>query len=82
MKLSSMLQTSSVAAVVGTLLLGVAVAGAKTPRVTCKQIQDALQSGKTAAEVAKELKVSEARVKRCSSTTSSTGASSHPASHK
>ena len=42
---------------------------AKTPMkhkpVTCKQIQEAIKSGKSAEDVAKELKVSAARVKHC-----------------
>jgi hypothetical protein len=33
--------------------------------VTCKQIKDALDSGKSADDVAKDLKVSAARVKSC-----------------
>jgi hypothetical protein len=36
--------------------------------VTCKAIKDAIASGKSADEVAKDLKVSETKVKNCTAT--------------
>jgi hypothetical protein len=38
---------------------------ARTPKVSCTQIKDAIASGKSADDVAKELKVSATRVKTC-----------------
>lgn len=43
-----------------------------TPKVTCKQINAATTSGKTAEEVATELKVSPERVKSCGAHSTST----------
>jgi len=37
----------------------------KAPSVSCKQIKDAMASGKTAEEVEKDLNVSASRVKSC-----------------
>lgn len=37
----------------------------KAPAVSCKQIKDAMTSGKTAEEVQKDLNVTAARVKGC-----------------
>ncbi len=39
---------------------------ARNPIATCQRIKDAVASGKSVAEVAKELKVTEARAKACS----------------
>ena len=63
------------------LLLSAAPAGAtgkKTARkgATCKQVKDALAAGKSEADVAKDLKVSEARMKACT-----TQAAKHGKSH-
>ena len=37
----------------------------KAPSVSCKQVKDAMASGKTAEEVEKDLNVSASRVKSC-----------------
>ena len=50
----------------------------KAPTVSCKQIKDAMASGKTAEEVEKDLNVSTSRVKSC--TTPST--KHHKTTHK
>jgi len=53
--------------VIGSLLASPAVARKRAARhtVSCKQIKEAVASGKSAEDVAKEMKVSEARVKAC-----------------
>lgn len=51
----------------GALLVSPAVAkhAARHSGVTCKQIKDAIAAGKSADDVAKDMKVSAARVKAC-----------------
>jgi hypothetical protein len=51
----------------GSLVGSPVLAAKKAARhtVTCKQIKDAMDSGKSADDVAKDLKVSAARVKNC-----------------
>ena len=69
----------------GCLVAAAAVAGSPalaakkaTHQVSCKEIKDAMASGKTADEVAKDLNTSASRVKTC--TTPST--KHHKATHK
>ncbi len=50
----------------------------KAPAVSCKQIKDAMASGKTAEEVEKDLNVSASRVKSCTAPS----AKHHKATHK
>jgi len=64
--------SAGLVALLAAVSLGVVPAGATTakhkahtPRVSCKQIKDAIASGKSAEDVAKELKVSAGRVKSC-----------------
>jgi hypothetical protein len=47
------------------LVASPATAKKKAPSVSCKQIKDAMASGKTSEEVQKDLKVSASRVKGC-----------------
>jgi len=72
---------------VGSVVLGLALAAfpaaaKKTPHkgATCQQVKDALASGKSAADAAKELNVSEARVKSCTTTASKPAKKTHKAS--
>ena len=64
-------------ALLAVTLLGASPASAETTKhkthhaVSCKQIKDAIASGKSADEVAKDLKVSASRVKSCTAVTSS-----------
>jgi hypothetical protein len=71
----TVLSALTVLALVGSPALA---AKKKAPAVSCKQIKDAMTSGKTAEEVQKDLNVSAARVKGC--TTPST--KHHKATHK
>jgi len=54
----------AVASLVGSPVLARAKQAAQ-PKVSCKEIKDAVAGGKTADEVAKDLKVSASRVKSC-----------------
>ena len=63
------------AAIVGLLVGTPALAKSSktgTPKVSCKQIHAAMSSGKTAEEVATELKVSPEHVKSCGTAPAST----------
>jgi hypothetical protein len=53
--------------VVGSLVASPALAHkkAKQPAVSCKEIKDAMAAGKTADDVAKDLKTTAKRVKTC-----------------
>jgi hypothetical protein len=57
-------------ALLGATLLG-APAAMAAAKVTCKQIRHELKAGKSQDEVAKQLKVSAARVMDCSTTKTS-----------
>ena len=52
----------------------------KAPSVSCKQIKDAMASGKTAEEVEKDLKVSASHVKNCTEPSTKHHKTTHKAS--
>jgi len=70
--------TAGIVAALAAVSLGATPAVAKTPKrrihspkVSCTEIRDAITSGKSADQVAKDLKVSETRVKSCTTATQS-----------
>ena len=52
----------------------------KAPSVSCKQVKDAMASGKTAEEVEKDLNVSASKVKSCTTPSSKHHKTTHKAS--
>ena len=72
---------------VGAVVLGLALAAypavakkAAHKGATCQQVKDALAAGKSEADAAKELNVSEARIKSCTTTASKPAKKTHKAS--